>query len=219
MEKLVCGPIDNKAAPVIKKLLEYASPRLSYEEFEWLTIFAAALEMRTPKNVRKMKEIALSLLKNDLLPQYEDDRKVLEFIESNSEIVKERVENATLQNLGAIIGDTTRTFQTELKYWRVEDFTGGRKHLLLSDNPCIRTTGVGYPDVVLALPLSPWKALLGFKTLETQQLHLRDTSRGVLVSRINESSLNQTTSRIYALDDTPRRFLKNRLRRIVISSS
>ena len=166
---------------------------ISDEEFERLTIFAASLEMRNPKNIRKMKEMALSLLLDDLLPRYEDDRKLLEFIESNPEIVKERVGNATLQNLDPIIGNTTRRFQTELKYWKVEDFTGGRKHLLLSDFPCIRTNGVGYPDVVFALPLSPWKALLGFKTVETQQKLLGDISRGLLVSRINESSLNQTT--------------------------
>ena len=205
VEEKVFGPIDNYAAPVIRRLLEFASPRLSGEEFEWLTIFAASLEMRNPKNIGEMKDMMDSELKDD--PHLGDEvyRKLLE---SNSEIVT----NETLQNLGVFIVNTARTFRTELKYWRVEDFTGGRKHLLLSDFPCIRTNGVGYPDVVFALPLSPWKALLGFKTLETQQFHLGNTSRGVLVSRINESSLNQTTSYIYALDDEPRRFLEKRLR-------
>lgn len=212
VEELVFGPIDNNAAPVIKKLLEYGAPRLSEEEFESLTIFAASLEMRNPKNIRKMKKMARSLLTDDLLPRYEEDRKLLEFIESNPEIVKESVENATLQNLFPIIGNTTRIFQAELKYWRLEDFTGGRKHLLLSDFPCIRTNGLGYRDVVLALPLSPWKALLGFKTLETRQQLLGDISRGLLVSRINESSFNQTTRYIYALNDEPRRFLEKKLR-------
>ena len=204
-KKLVFGPIDNYAAPVIRRLLEFASPRLSDEEFEWLTIFAASLEMRNPKNIEKMNEMVFTLLMDD--PHLRDEV-YKNFFESNPEIVT----NAPLQNLGGVIVNTARTFRTELKYWRVEDFTGGRKHLLLSDFPCIRTNGVGYPDVVFALPLSPWKALLGFKTLETQQLHLGNTSRGVLVSRINESSLNQTTSYIYAHDDEPRRFLEKRLR-------
>ena len=116
VEEKVFGPIDNYAAPVIRRLLEFASPRLSGEEFEWLTIFAASLEMRNPKNIGEMKDMMDSELKDD--PHLGDEvyRKLLE---SNSEIVT----NETLQNLGVFIVNTARTFRTELKYWRVEDFT------------------------------------------------------------------------------------------------
>ena len=125
-KKRCLGQLTNYAAPVIRRLLEFASPRLSGEEFEWLTIFAASLEMRNPKNIGEMKDMMDSELKDD--PHLGDEvyRKLLE---SNSEIVT----NETLQNLGVFIVNTARTFRTELKYWRVEDFTGGRKHLLLSD--------------------------------------------------------------------------------------
>lgn len=206
VEEKLFGAIDTNAAPVIDKLLGDTFRRPSAEELGWLTIFLASLEMRSPKNISKMKSMMRSLL--------EDDPYLAEEIHRNTlEASWERVENSTPENLGSIILRTARIYQNELKYWGVKDFTGGRKHLLLSDFPCIRTTGIGDPDVVLALPISPWRAVFGFKTRETQQFHLGSTPRGLLASRINESSLNRATDRVYSLNEEPRRFLTNRVAR------
>ena len=140
--------------------------------------------------------MAYSLITEDLTDRSEVEREVLEFIEDHPELHR----NIPLQGLGPIICNTARRFRSYLKHWGVVEFTGRRKNLLLSDFPCIRTTGVGRPNAVFALPLSPRKAVLGFKTLETQQIYLGGMSRGELLSRINESSFAQTTRRIYALE-------------------
>ena len=133
--------------------------------------------------------MAHSVLTDDLMPKHECDREVLEYIERHPELPR----NVSLQGLGEFIRNTARTFQRELKYWGVVEFPVGRKQLLLSDFPCIRTTGVGKPDVVFALPLSPWKAVLGFKTIETQRMYVDGMTRRELHTRINESSIHWTT--------------------------
>ena len=207
VEERVMQPIDDHAAQVIDKLFKSGSSELSNEDVRWLFIFAESLEMRNPTKLKSMKDMADSLMTDDPEGGSELDREVLEFIKGHPELSS----NLPLRILGPIICDRARIVQTELKYCGVVDFTGQRNHLLLSDSPCIRTTGVDDPNVVFALPLSPWKAVLGFKTTETQQKLLGDNHRGKLLSAINESSFAQTTRRIYALDETPRRFLEARL--------
>ncbi len=208
VEEQVMQPIDDNAARVIDKLLESGADKLSSEDVRWLFIFAESLEMRTPVKLKSMKDMAHSLMIDGLDSRSESDREILEFIEGHPELHG----NLPLKNLGSIISDSARIVQSELKFCGVVDFTGQRNHLLLSDSPCIRTTGVADPGVVFALPLNPWKAVLGFKTMETQQRFLGDIPRGRLLSRINESSFAQTTRRIYALNETPRRFLETRLK-------
>ena len=208
VEERVMQPIDSNAARVIDRLLKFGSAKLCSGDVRWLFIFAESLEMRNPTKLKSIKDMAHSLMTDDLEGGSESDRKILEFIEGHPELLS----NLPLKNLGSITSDSARIVQTELKFCGVVDFTGQRNHLLLSDSPCIRTTGVADPDVVFALPLSPRKAVLGFKTRETQQKLLGDIPRGRLLSLINESSFAQTTRRIYALNETPRRFLEARLR-------
>ena len=208
VEKRVMSPIDNYAAKVIDRLLKFGPSGLSKNDLDWLFVFKASLEMRNPTRLKSMQDMAYSLITEDLTDRSEVEREVLEFIEDHPELHR----NIPLQGLGPIICNTARRFRSYLKHWGVVEFTGRRKNLLLSDFPCIRTTGVGRPNAVFALPLSPRKAVLGFKTLETQQIYLGGMSRGELLSRINESSFAQTTRCIYALDETPRLFLERRLR-------
>ena len=44
------------------------------------------------------------------------------------------------------------------------DFSGQKNHLLLSDRPCITTTGKDDSNFVLSLPIGPWKAFMVIKT-------------------------------------------------------
>ena len=208
VEEHVMQPIDDNAARVVDKLLKFGSAKLCREDVRWLFIFAESLETRNPTKLKSLKDMAHSLMTGGLEGGSESDRRILEYIAGHPELPS----NLALKNLGSIISDSARTMQIELKFCGVVDFTGQRNHLLLSDSPCIRTTGVADPDVAFALPLSPWKAVLGFKTRETQEKLLGDIPRGRLLCRINESSFAQTTTRIYALNETPRRSLEASLR-------
>ena len=98
-----------------------------------------------------------------------------------------------------------------MKWW-IWDFSSVPFDLLLADHPCIFTTGIDDPNLVIALPITPKKAFMATQSEHVANImrlqHPRD-----LATRLNESSLNQAQVRIYARDRSPERFLRNRLQR------
>lgn len=96
--------------------------------------------------------------------------------------------------------------------WWLWNFREQKNHLLLSDRPCIFSSGIDDPDIVVALPIGPKRAFMATKTNRVadiiRRLHPKD-----LLMRINESSLNQAEKRVYALDRSPYRFIRNRMKK------
>ncbi len=85
-----------------------------------------------------------------------------------------------------------------------------RNHLLFADRPCIFTTGIDDPDLIVALPIGPWKAFMATKTDRVASI-IRQQRPQNLLMQINESSLSQAKQRVYARDASPRCFISNRL--------
>ena len=208
VEERILSPIDDKAAKVIRKVIADDYYELSADDFQWLIQFQASLELRNPRRLRELQHMAQSRIEDSVVPKLKGDRDALEYLEGHPEFAR----NTVLRGLYVFIINYAQRFVTELKCWGVRKFPAGKKHLLLSDFPCIRTDGLRKPHAVFALPISPRKAVLGFKTKETQQMYLNHMAESELFTRINVSSLEQAEKYIYALDDTPRRFLRNSLR-------
>ncbi len=96
-----------------------------------------------------------------------------------------------------------------MKWW-LQDFKGQKNHLLLADRPCLFTTGVADSDLVIVLPIGPWKAFMATKTERVANIMRQQRPKDLLM-RMNESSLRQARERVYALDASPHRFICNRL--------
>ena len=204
VEEKVFGPIDNNSAQVINKLLKSGLSEMANEDVEWLLIFAASLELRHPDRIEGAEEIAYSAIVDGLDDGSELDRQVLEMMEKHPEIAS----NLPLKNLGPHILNQASILRKELPSFALMDFTNERDHLLLSDLPLIRTNGVEDPNVVVALPISPCKAVLGFKTPKARDELMSHNPPEILLSAINRDSLYQAITRIYALDETHRSFLE-----------
>ena len=95
--------------------------------------------------------------------------------------------------------------------WWLYNFRDQDNHLLIADRPCIFTTGLDDPDLIIILPLGPRKAFMATKNDHTSDILKQQRPKDLLI-RINESSLGQAQKYIWALDDSPRRFIANRLR-------
>lgn len=93
--------------------------------------------------------------------------------------------------------------------WWLWDFSDAPYNLLLADHPCIFTRGIDDPKLVVALPISPWKAFMATQSERTSDLLRRQRPRD-LAMRMNES-LCQARVRIYGRDQSPSRFIRNRL--------
>ena len=94
--------------------------------------------------------------------------------------------------------------------WWLFNFNDQDNHLLLADRPCIFTTGLDDSNLVIALPIGPRKAFMATKSDRTANI-LKQQRRKDLLVRINESSMRQAQEYIWALDNSPRRFIENRL--------
>ena len=197
-------PIDDNSSKAINRILQSgSSDEVSNEDVDHLLMLVASLELRSPARIENIKDSFYSLMMDGLEDGSQSEKQLLAFLESHPGESRNLGLNAIV--LGIL--DRKRILKKELRYF-VKDFTGQENHLLLSDYPCIRTTGVGDPNVILALPISPWKVLLGFKTTETLQMTLGVAPSATLLSAINKFSFSQTRTRIYALDERPRKFLE-----------
>ncbi len=160
MEERVLSLIDSNSAQVINKLLKSGLSEMANKDVEWLYILVASLELRHPDHIESVKEMAYSVIADDIDDGFELTRQVLETMEKHPEIAS----NLPRKNLGLHISSRANILRKELRSLALMDFTDERDHLLLSDLPLIRTKGVEDPNVVVALPISPWKLVLGFKT-------------------------------------------------------
>ena len=95
--------------------------------------------------------------------------------------------------------------------WWLCDFSDQKNHILLADRPCIFTTRLDDPDLMIALPIGPWKAFLATKSDRAPRSLIQQRKKEFLV-QINERSLRQAHKYIWALDESPRRFILKRLR-------
>ena len=209
VEEKVLKAIDDLGAKAIDKILESGFSEIDNKDVHRLLNIMASLELRRPDRIEDLKEIAHSKIVEDIEDGSELAEMFLGIVECHPEIVS----NLPLKNLGLYISSQARMLAEELHAFLLVDFTkvnltNQRDHLLLSDFPIIRTNGLEDPNVVVALPLSPWKAVLGFKTPDARYELMNRNPPKILLSAINRDSLHQATRRIYALDETPRSFLE-----------
>ena len=208
--------IDSKAANVRKKMMSHGFKTLTPEDkVDWAR-FLMSLRLRQPDIVNMLKHESAEHLKKTLNEQSE------EYIELAATDVPLTLEEWTEEQYPGLIENFGLSYFHELvdnpKYgnkilrmkWYLWDFSNTSYDLLLSDHPCIFTSGVDDSNCVIALPIHPKKAFLATQNdsvvQNLQRQHLKD-----LVMRLNESSVNQTRVRIYARNESPRRFIENRV--------
>ena len=211
-EKHILMPIDDMAAKIFDKLLRSASAIPSDEDFQWILLFVGSMEMRNSQRLKMVEGFVNTTIAEEIesgSKLSDEAKKLQELFESRPELLH----NMPLKYLGLNIEHVAQRLQSEIPYFGLRSFEGLTNHLLLSDTPYIRTEGIWNPGVVLVLPISPWKAIMGFRTKETEQ-HFARISRRELLSRINEASFSQAAKRIYTRDQTPRCFLEKRLKKL-----
>ena len=164
----------------------------------------ASLELRRPACIEGLKELEHS----KMVEAIEDGSELAEMLLGIVELHPEITSNLPPKNLSLYISSYTRSLKEELRALVLVDFTDQRDHLLLSDFTIIRTNELEDPNVVVALPLSPCKAVLGLKTPKARYELMSHNPPEILLSAINRDSLYQAITRIYALDETPRSFLE-----------
>jgi len=215
LEKLLFSRIDNDAAIVRRKLEEQGLRVLTSDDRENWARFLMSLRLRQPDLVRTLKDESAEQLRTVLGEQPEQYEKLAGCDDPPSLVEwTEKKYPGLIENFGlsffAELGDIPEVGISLMRMkWWIWDFSATPHDLVLADNPCIFTSGITDPNLIVALPISPKKAFLAIQTGRVSE-SLRRQNRKTLVQRINESSVLQACVRIYARDKSPARFIRNR---------
>ena len=208
--------VDSEGAKLLCKLYTTGLADLKPQDRGSWVSFILSLLFRTPDAVSWLRANASDVLKSSLNERPEEYDAIADtfdpptlagFVEKG---FPGYIEDFGMMSLGKLICDRGHSEKILRMKWWLSDFGGQRNHLLLSDRPCILTTNIHNPDLVLALPISPWKAFMASNTCRIASIIRRQRPQNLLV-QINESSLRQANRRVYARDASPLRFISDRL--------
>ena len=210
--------IDCEGARVIQNIGSNGLAALTPKDLVDWVFFMMSLRFRTPDAITTLRTEAPIVLKDSLDDRPEEYDAIADtfdpttFVEYVEKIIPGYIENFGMMSLGKFICDQ-KYIQIILQMkWLLWDFSGQKNHLLLADRPCVFSTRIDNPDLIVALPINPWKAFVATKTDRVASI-LRQQQPKDLLMRLNESSLKQAKLRVYACNDSPRRFILNRLAR------
>lgn len=140
----------------------------------------------------------------------DDPATLADFVEIN---VPGLIDNFGKLAIGNFLHHTTikeKVFR--LRKWCLVDFSGQINHLLLADRPCLLGGNLDDPDLWIALPIGPRSVFIATKRDRIVEIIIQQSKKHFLAF-INERSLAQAQKYIWALDNSPMRFILNRLRR------
>lgn len=210
--------VDNLAAIVRKKLDEKGLKALNQRDRSDWVRFLMSLRIRQPRIVVSLRNESAEHLRKTLMDQPEQYEELAQSGEPPT------LEDWTEQHFPGLIENFGLSFFHELvdnpdignrifrmKWW-LWDFSKEPHDLLLADHPCIFTTRIDDPDLVVVLPISPKKAFMATQSERVAAIMRRQDPNHLLL-RINESSLSQAVIRIYASNTRSERFIRNRLSR------
>ena len=210
------SPLDREGAKIIRKFI--SGKDLNHSEVNIWPQFLCAMRIRTPENVIKMKghareyltrQLELDQTKYALLRRAKDPDRFIDWVSLAKPNLLEDVGVSQLPK----IASSKNVLNDILKMnWHAVHFQCAPL-LLTSDRPCIFTTGLGNPDCVIALPLSPVCAFFAFYPESGACSALMSASPALLSSAINRSVVGQAKVRAYSQSefDAPDSFYKDHL--------
>ena len=206
--------IDDLAARVLHKMATTGFADLTLEDGCNWVYFIMSLRSRTPETVSRIHTEGSGYLKDslddkpeeyDAISKTSDPTTLAEWTERRFPGL---IENFGIMSFPKLVCNPEIGQKILRMKWWLWNFRGQKNHLLLADRPCIFTKGIDDPDLVIALPIGPWKAFMAIKTDRVAD-SMRCQRLQDLLMRINESSLGQAQSRVYARDASPRQFILN----------
>ncbi|WP_041372946.1 DUF4238 domain-containing protein [Phenylobacterium zucineum] len=215
IEKVVLQSIDNEASKVRDKLEAGQLTSLTLEERSAWVRFIMSLQLRQPSNVLYLRNESESVLRKNLAEAPEEYEALAgqsapaTLEEWTEQIFPGAIENFGLSFFHELLNDPGVGNKLLRLRWWVYDFNACSNHLLLADNPCVFAGGIDHPNLAVVLPISPRKAFLATRG-ELGARAIREADPKVLVGRLNDASVKQAKERVFARDESPRRFIENR---------
>jgi hypothetical protein len=215
-EKHLLQRTDALAAGVLRKLTTTGLAGLTLDDrCDW-TRFLMSLRLRQPGIVQQLRTKSSEHLEAALIGSPEEYDTVVDsgdpptLLEWTRQNYPGLIENFGMSIFHELVDNVEVDNKMLRMKWWLWDFTQEKNDLLVADQPCIFPKGIDELDSVIALPIGPSKAFMATRTDRVANI-MRQQRPKNLLTRINESSLDQARTRVYACDACPRRFICNRL--------
>ena len=217
IEAFFSTKIDNPASLVLNKILQEGVDNLSNEERVTWVRFLFSLRYRGPEGIQKAKEEGKEVLEKLLVEgqaEYEtirvpeDPPTFVEYCKANS---PGTLPNVGVKTLSQWIYDNKQVHLLLKMYWWIVDVSGEDIDLITSNHPCIFTRGLGDPQCIISLPLSPSVVYFAANDPNNKSKILQPSKRK-LIRRVHESMLiQQDIKMIYSTNEKHAQFIKNHL--------
>lgn len=216
IERLFHQRIDNQEALVLQKLNGGGLRALTVEDrMDWAR-FLMSLRIRQPNIVQMLRSQAEQHLRATLAKQPEQYEELLglknppTLIEWTEKCYPGFIENCGMSFFRELVDNPAIGAKVLRMKWWIWDLSNLSYDLLLADHPCIFTSRIDDPSLVIALPISPTKVFMATQSENIAEIMLRQQPKE-FAKRVNESSINQGRVRLYARDKSPARFIQKRL--------
>lgn len=218
VEKQFLRHVDNLGARVRQKLDSEGLRALTLDDRTDWARFIMSLRIRQPDVVEMLRNMATDRFRETIKTQPEeyeelvgvDDPPTLE--EWTEKTFPGLIENFGLSIFHKLVDNPQIGDKILRMKWWIWDFSDVPYDLLIADHPCIFTTGIDNPNLVIALPITPKKAFMATQSDHAAEVMRRQRPQD-LAMRLNESSIAQARVRIYARDKSSARFIQNRIQR------
>lgn len=213
--------LDSEGAKIISKVINNENPEKNQRVL--FAQFIAGLRVRNPDTIKKIRAESTEGFLEDLeagQAEYEARKRDIdpptfrEWVELNRPGL---IENIGVGQIPKIISMPMVLSDILKMSWYTVDFKASSKPLLTSDRPLVKWRGLGHPDCIIALPLSPRYGFFAFRDSSRVRDKLMRTPPNKLASALNANVVGQAIKYAYCSSDTdaPDSFFRNRLKSIL----
>lgn len=207
VEERVFGFVDDKAAPILEKMILRGSKSLSIEERYWWAIYLNAALLRVPhivasisKGVEELQQKVLSEPDADFDAAKGDatEQNLLEWAQNHA---PGALANSAMEILSQMIGERRPIERLLSFWWIVRDVGNSSRPLMLGDDPLERIGDLYRPKCLINLPLSPSHA---FFATDSQSIaeHIQQLTDRQVVDGTNISTISTAKKFVYGNADS-----------------
>jgi hypothetical protein len=216
IETKIQGQIEDRAAPVLRKLVTGGPASLSVEERYWWTRYLQASLLRVPHVVEKMKIEGRQIVRDHLARDHADflaakgtasEETLLEWAENHA---PGSIANTGLRVLVRMLNDEDVIDRIIHFGWIVRDVSKSNRPLLIGDDPFERIGDLYKPRCLISIPLTPTHVFFGTDAPEVAQ-RIEQMSDRAVVNASNISTLS--TAKRFAYGEAERSFVDRYLLR------
>jgi hypothetical protein len=216
VETRILGQIEDRASPVLRKLVTGGPASLSVEDRYWWTRYLQAALLRVPHVVEKMKTEGQQIVRNHLALDHADflaakgaapEKTLLEWAENHAPAT---IANTGLRVMVRMLHDE-RVIDRIIHFgWIVRDVSKSSRALLVGDDPLERIGDLYKPRCLISIPLTPTHVFFGTDAPEVAK-RIHEMSDREVVNASNISTLS--TAKRFAFGEAERPFVDRYLLR------